>query len=110
MEKNLVDNKRLDELMLEKYPHIVYTAEQSDEFLKTYKGNLEDENAVAWDFVEYISVSKPKTIQDYKNEFAELYSKMISEMEVECATVSISWRTEFKNNEAVRIPRVTITF
>lgn len=111
MEKNLVDNKRLDELMLEKYPHIVYTAEQSDKFLKTYKGNLENENAVAWDFVEYISVSKPKTIQDYKNEFAELHSKMISEMGVEYATVSISWRTEFnKNNEVVRIPRVTITF
>lgn len=110
MEKNLVDNKRLDELMLEKYPRIVYTAEQSDEFLKTYKGNLKDENAVAWDFVEYISVSKPKTIQDYKNEFAELYSKMISEMGVEYATVSIGWTTKFNDHDMVRIPRVTITF
>lgn len=110
MEKNLVDNKRLDELMLEKYPRIVYTAEQSDKFLKTYKGNLKDEDAVAWDFVEYISVSKPKTIQDYKNEFAELYSKMISEMEVEYATVSIRWTTEFNDHNMVRIPRVTITF
>lgn len=56
-------------------------------------------------------MEKIKTIQDYKNEFAELYSKMISGMEVECATVSISWKTEFnENNEAVRIPRVTITF
>ncbi len=55
-------------------------------------------------------MEKNKTIQDYKNEFAELYSKMISEMEVEYATVSISWKTEFNDNEAVRIPRVTITF
>lgn len=111
----MVDNKRLDELMLEKYPHIVYTAEQSDEFLKTYKGNLKDENAVAWDFVEYISKSKseqkqPKTIQDYKNEFAELYSKMISEMGVEYATVSIGWTTKFNDHDMVREPRVTISF
>ena len=35
----MVDNKRLDELMLEKYPHIVYSAEQQDEFLKKYKGD-----------------------------------------------------------------------
>lgn len=106
----MVDNKRLSELMLEKYPHIVYTVEQSDEFLKTYKGNLEDEDAVAWDFVEYISKPKPKTIQDYKNEFAELYSKMISEMGVEYATVSIGWTTTFNDHDMVRIPRVTITF
>ena len=106
----MVDNKRLDELMLEKYPHIVYTAEQSDEFLKTYKGNLEDENAVAWDFMEYISKPKPKTIQDYKNEFAELYSKMISEMGVEYATVSIGWTTKFNDHDMVREPRVTISF
>ena len=115
MEKNLVDNKRLDELMLEKYPNIVYTAEQSDKFLKTYKGNLEDEDAVAWDFVEYVSVkyvsvSKPKTVQDYKNEFAKLYSKMISEMEVESAIVSIKWTTKFNDHNTVREPFVTITF
>ena len=40
----MVDNKRLDELMLEKYPHIVYTAEQSDEFLKNFSGDLENES------------------------------------------------------------------
>lgn len=112
----MVDNKRLDELMLEKYPHIGYTAEQSDEFLRTYRGNLEDEDAVAWDFVEYISnppkkeQKQPKTIQDYKNEFAELYSKMISEMEVEYATVSIGWTTKFNDHDMVREPRVTISF
>ena len=39
----MVDNKRLDELMLEKYPQIVYTAEQSDEFLKKYEGDLAEE-------------------------------------------------------------------
>lgn len=51
----MVDNKRLDELMLEKYPQIVYTAEQSDEFLKKYEGDLADEDVVAWDFAEYVS-------------------------------------------------------
>lgn len=51
----MVDNKRLDELMLEKYPHIVYTAEQSDEFLKKYEGDLADEDVVAWDFAKYVS-------------------------------------------------------
>lgn len=51
----MVDNMRLDELMLEKYPQIVYTAEQSDEFLKKYEGNLADEDVVAWDFAKYVS-------------------------------------------------------
>lgn len=51
----MVDNKRLDELMLEKYPHIVYTAEQSDEFLKKYEGDLADEDVVAWDFAKYVN-------------------------------------------------------
>ena len=51
----MVDNKRLHELMLEKYPHIVYTAEQSDEFLKKYEGNLADEDVIARDFVEYVN-------------------------------------------------------
>ena len=51
----MVNNKRLDELMLEKYPHIVYTAEQSDEFLKNYEYDLSDEDVVAWDFTEYIN-------------------------------------------------------
>ena len=53
--RGVVDNKRLDELMLEKYPHIVYTAEQSDEFLKNYEYDLADEDVVAWDFTEYIN-------------------------------------------------------
>ncbi len=53
--RGAVDNKKLDELMLEKYPHIVYTAEQSDEFLKKYEGNLIDEDAVALDFAEYVN-------------------------------------------------------
>ena len=51
----MVDNKRLHELMLEKYPHIVYTAEQSDEFLKNYNGDLSDENIVVWVFAEYVN-------------------------------------------------------
>ena len=50
----MVDNKRLDELMLEKYPLIVYTAEQSDEFLKKYEGDLADEYVVARDFAKYV--------------------------------------------------------
>lgn len=65
----MVDNKRLDELMLEKYPQIVYTAEQSDEFLKNYEGNLADEDVVAWDFAKYVSRAEKfiviKTIGNY---------------------------------------------
>ena len=65
----MVDNKRLDELMLEKYPHIVYAAEQSDEFLKNYEGDLADEDAVAWDFAEYVNRAEKfiiiKTIGNY---------------------------------------------
>lgn len=60
--RGIVDNKRLDELMLEKYPHIVYTAEQSDEFLKKYEGNLIDEDAVAWDFAEYVNKAEKFTV------------------------------------------------
>ena len=67
----MVDNKRLDELMLEKYPQIVYTAEQSDEFLKNYEGNLADEDVVAWDFAEYVSRAEKfiiiKTIGKHDN-------------------------------------------
>ena len=67
----MVDNKRLDELMLEKYPHIVYTAEQSDEFLKNYEGDLADEDVVAWDFAKYVSRAEKfiiiKTIGKHDN-------------------------------------------
>lgn len=67
--RGIVDNKRLDELMLEKYPHIVYTAEQSDEFLKKYEGNLIDEDIVAFDFAEYVNRAEKfiiiKTIGNY---------------------------------------------
>lgn len=67
----MVDNKRLDELMLEKYPQIVYTAEQSDEFLKKYEGDLADEDVVAWDFAKYVSRAEKfiiiKTIGKYDN-------------------------------------------
>lgn len=65
----MVDNKRLDELMLEKYPHIVYTAEQSDEFLKNYSEDLSDEDVVAWNFAEYVNKAEKfiiiKTIGNY---------------------------------------------
>ena len=65
----MVDNKRLDELMLEKYPQIVYTAEQSDEFLKKYEGDLADEDVVAWDFAKYVNGAEKfiiiKTIGKY---------------------------------------------
>ena len=67
----MVDNKRLDELMLEKYPHIVYTAEQSDEFLKKYEGDLADEDVVAWDFAKYVTRAEKfiiiKTIGKHDN-------------------------------------------
>ena len=67
----MVDNKRLDELMLEKYPHIAYTAEQSDEFLKNYEGDLADEDVVAWDFAKYVSRAEKfiiiKTIGKHDN-------------------------------------------
>ena len=53
----MVDNRRLDELMLEKYPHIVYTAEQSDEFLKNFSGDLENESedVIVYNFKEYVN-------------------------------------------------------
>lgn len=67
----MVDNKRLDELMLKKYPHIVYTAEQSNEFLKNYEYDLADEDVVAWDFTEYINRAEKfiiiKTIGKHDN-------------------------------------------
>lgn len=92
----MVDNKRLDELMLEKYPHIVYTAEQSDEFLKNFSGDLENESedAVAWDFVEYVSRAEKfiiiKTIGKHDNyvvrefddeESAKLFVSLLRESE-----------------------------
>lgn len=90
----MVDNKRLDELMLEKYPHIVYTAEQSDEFLKKYEGDLADEDVVAWDFAKYVSRAEKfiiiKTIGKYDNfvvrefddeESAKLFVSLLRESE-----------------------------
>lgn len=90
----MVDNKRLDELMLEKYPHIVYTADQSDEFLKNYEGDLADEDAVAWDFAEYVNRAEKfiiiKTIGKYDNyvvrelddeESAKLFVSLLRESE-----------------------------
>ena len=52
----MVDNKRLDELMLENYPHIFYTSEQSDEFLKNFSGDLENksEDVIVYNFKEYV--------------------------------------------------------
>ena len=92
--RGVVDNKRLDELMLEKYPHIVYTAEQSDEFLKNYEGNLIDEDAVAWDFAEYVNRAEKfiiiKTIGKHDNfvvrefddeESAKLFVSLMRESE-----------------------------
>ena len=90
----MVDNKRLDELMLEKYPHIVYTAEQSDEFLKKYEGDLADEDVVAWDFAKYVSRAEKfiiiKTIGKHDNfverefddeESAKLFVSLLRESE-----------------------------
>lgn len=90
----MVDNKRLDELMLEKYPQIVYTAEQSDEFLKKYEGNLADEDVVAWDFAKYVTRAEKfiiiKTIGEHGNyvvrefddeESAKLFVSLLRESE-----------------------------
>lgn len=90
----MVDNKRLDELMLEKYPQIVYTAEQSDKFLKKYEGDLADEDVVAWDFAEYVSRAEKfiiiKTIGKHDNyvvrefddeESAKLFVSLMRESE-----------------------------
>ena len=69
----MVDNKRLDELMLEKYPHIVYTAEQSDEFLKNFSGDLENESedVIVYNFKEYVNRAEKfiiiKTIGKHDN-------------------------------------------
>lgn len=90
----MVDNKRLDELMLEKYPQIVYTAEQSDEFLKKYEGDLADEDVVAWDFTKYVTRAEKfiiiKTIGKHDNfvvrefddeESAKLFVSLLRESE-----------------------------
>jgi len=90
----MVDNKRLDELMLEKYPQIVYTAEQSDEFLKKYEGDLADEDVVAWDFAKYVTRAEKfiiiKTIGKHDNfvvrefddeESAKLFVSLMRESE-----------------------------
>lgn len=90
----MVDNKRLDELMLEKYPQIVYTAEQSDEFLKKYEGDLADEDVVAWDFAKYVTRAEKfiiiKTIGKHDNyvvrefddeESAKLFVSLLRESE-----------------------------
>lgn len=90
----MVSNKRLDELMLEKYPQIVYTAEQSDEFLKKYEGDLADEDVVAWDFAKYVTRAEKfiiiKTIGEYGNyvvrefddeESAKLFVSLLRESE-----------------------------
>ena len=90
----MVDNKRLDELMLEKYPQIVYTAEQSDEFLKKYEDDLADEDVVAWDFAKYVSRAEKfiiiKTIGKHDNyvvrefddeESAKLFVSLMRESE-----------------------------
>ena len=69
----MVDNKRLDELMLEKYPHIVYTVEQSDEFFKNFSGDLENESedVIAYNFKEYVNRAEKfiiiKTIGKHDN-------------------------------------------
>ena len=60
---------------------------------------------------ERVSLLKPqKTIQDYKDEFATLYSQMITEMGVDKASVSVSWTAEKENGEWVKKPNVLITF
>ena len=51
-----------------------------------------------------------KTIQDYKSEFAILYSQMIADMGVESASISISWTTEKENGVWVKKPSVLIAF
>lgn len=92
----MVDNKRLDELMLEKYPHIVYTAEQSDEFLKNFSGDLENESedVIVYNFAEYVNRAEKfiiiKTIGKYDNyvvrelddeESAKLFVSLLRESE-----------------------------
>lgn len=58
-----------------------------------------------------VKLLKPqKTIQDYKDEFVALYSRMITETGVDKASVSISWTTEKENGEWVKKPNVLITF
>ena len=60
----MVDNKRLDELMWEQFPHVVYSAEDAVEFLKNYKGNLEDENETVKAFVEQVDPKEYVVIKD----------------------------------------------
>jgi hypothetical protein len=92
----MVDNKRLDELMLEKYPRIIYSAEQSDEFLKNFSGDLENESedVIAYNFKEYVNRAEKfiiiKTIGKHDNyvvrefddeESAKLFVSLLRESE-----------------------------
>ena len=51
-----------------------------------------------------------KSIQEYKNQFAALYSEMIADFEVDKANISISWKSEKENDEWIKKPNVLITF
>jgi hypothetical protein len=82
--------------MLEKYPHIVYTAEQSDEFLKNFSGDLENEseNVIVYNFAEYVNRAEKfiviKTVGKYDSfvvrefddeESAKLFVSLMRESE-----------------------------
>ena len=51
-----------------------------------------------------------KTIQNYKDELAALYSEMIADFGVDKASISISWKSEKENDEWIKKPNVLITF
>ena len=94
----MVDNKRLDELMLEKYPHIVYTVEQSDEFLKNFSGDLSDEDVVVRNFVEYVNRAETfiiiKTIGKITDKHESFIVRELNDEELAKSFVSLMRESE----------------
>lgn len=49
-----MDCKRLHEIMLEQYPNISYNADIAEEYLQCGAPKTDDEEVVAWCFVDYL--------------------------------------------------------
>jgi len=53
-ETSSITHKRLDEIMLEKYPYITYDSDVAEEYLNFGAPKTDDEEVIAWCFVDYL--------------------------------------------------------
>ena len=89
-------------------------AQMSSKRLREIIPTLKNEEEIL--FVENLLAERKKglkpakSIQDYKNQFAALYSEMIADFEVDKANISILWKSEKENGEWIKKPSVLITF